>query len=380
MTALPAKRIAVLHLRTATAAGGGPEKTILVTGRLIDRERFDYLAVYLRRRRSRPAAVLEQARVLGLDFFDFPGPAPAQLARITRLIRERDVRILHCHDPRSDVYGILLRRLFPSLRLVSTMHGWIERTRSKGLLNRLDLWALRRFDRVIAVSGAVRDIAGRSGIRHAVTIHNAIDTAEWRPRPSASAERGSVPHPAPFRVGFVGRISREKGPLDFVRVAAAVLERNRGWEFVVAGDGPESARMRSLTEQLGLAANFRFLGTLRGAQLLSFYQGLNALLSPSHTEGLPNTILEAAALGVPVVATRVGGVGEIISHGENGLLANGGDLAALAEALEQLRSDAALARRLAVAGRKVVAERFSMARRVRTIEALYLRLVQAPAG
>ena len=379
-TALPEQRIAVLHLRMATAAGGGPEKTLLVTGKLTDRERFDYLAVYLRRRRSRPAAVLEQARACGLDFRDFPGPAPLQLVRTCRLIRERSVRILHCHEPRSDVYGILLKRIFPSLHLVSTMHGWIERTRSKGLLNRLDLWALRHFDCVIAVSEAVQEIARRSGVRRTELIRNAIDTEEWRPRGPESGGGSSRQGPTPFRVGFVGRISREKGPLDFVRVAAAVLERNGGWEFDVAGDGPQSEEMRSLVEHLGLTSHFRFRGTLRESQLRDFYQGLDALLSPSHTEGLPNTVLEAGALGVPVVATRVGGVGEIISHAENGLLADLGDITALAAALQLLRGDAALGRRLSAAGRRVVEERFCMARRVRTEEALYLRLLQSAAG
>lgn len=378
--ALPAQRIAVLHLRTATAGGGGPEKTILLTGAKIDRERFDYLAVYLRRRRSRPAAVLEQAPTLGLDFRDFPGPAPLQLLRAARLIRERSVRILHCHEPRSDVYGFLLKRLFPSLRLVSTMHGWIERTRGMGLMNRLDLRVLRRFDSVIAVSGAVQQIARRSGVRRTQVIHNAIDTGEWRPRTPEPPGGGARSAPAPFRVGFVGRISREKGPLDFVRVAAALLERGGAWEFDVAGDGPDAGEMRALTERLGLAAHFTFRGTVRGSHLQAFYLGLNALLSPSHTEGLPNTVLEAGALGVPVVATRVGGVGEIISDGENGLLTGPGDVAALAGALERLQGDAALAQRLGVAGRKVVEERFCMTRRVRALEALYLRLLQGGPG
>lgn len=368
------ERIPVLHLRTATAAGGGPEKTILVTATLIDRRRFDYCAVYLRRRRSRPAAVLEQARALALDFRDFPGPGLLQLARTCRLISERRVRILHCHDPRSDVYGVLLQRLHPSLKLVSTLHGWVGRTRGKALHNRLDLLALRRFDCVIAVSGAVQEIARRSGVRRTVLIHNAIDTEAWRPLPEPAVGVAPGP-PAPFRVGFVGRISHEKGPLDFVRVAAALLGQDRGWEFVVAGDGPDARRMRSLADELGLAGHVRFLGSLRGPDLPAFYRGLNVLLSPSHTEGLPNTILEACALGVPVVATRVGGVGEILSHGENGLLAERGEIGGLAAALRLLRGDAALARRLALAGRRVVEERFSMAGRVRAIEDLYQRLV-----
>ena len=371
-------RVRILHLRMSSAGGGGPEKTLLRSGCLIDHERFDCRVGYLRRRDRDVSAILARGRAAGLDYREFPGRLfidVGQLREILRCIRDQDTQILHCHDPKTDVYGLLLRRQCPGLRLVSTMHGWPWRTSlRRAFSNRLDLWALSRFDATLAVSAAVREIALRHGVRHARLVHNAIDAEEWDPaRPGR--ELPGLREEGCFMVGFVGRLSKEKSPRDFVLTARAIAAQDTACRFVVVGEGAERAGAQALASSLGLDDRIRFVGSVSHHEMPSLYRALDVLLLTSRTEGLPNTVLEALAMKVPVVATEVGGVGEIVTHERSGLLAAAGDVDSLARYVLAVKGDLELAERLRTGGRTVVQQRFSFRQRIREIEAIYAGLV-----
>jgi glycosyltransferase involved in cell wall biosynthesis len=380
------KRVVVLHLRAASDSGGGPEKTIFNTARLIDPARFRYLVAYLTRGDAETAPLRARAEAEGLEYRFFPGRGFldfGQLRAVARLVGREGVTILHCHDPKSDVCALALKAALPRLVLVSTMHGWIRRSWKSPVYNWLDTAALRWFTRVIAVSEHTARLANARGVRRTVVVHNAIDTDLWSPT-AAPGPAAAHPAPAPgaFVVGYVGRLSPEKGPEDFVRVAARVLERDGSCEFVMAGDGPDAGRVRELAARLGIAARVRLLGAVRSEQMPALYRQLNLLLVPSLTEGLPNCVLEAGAMEVPVVATRVGGVPEIVADGVSGLLAGAGEIEALASHVLRLREQPRLARELAACARRTIQQGFSFTSRVRRLEALYdeLAALAAPRG
>ncbi len=374
-------RIVVLHLRASSGSGGGPEKTILKTGGLIDTGRFLYLIAYLRKKDEDISAISQRAVDEGLHFFELPGRRfidPEQLFGIGRIIKRYNVRILHCHDPKTDFFGFLLKLRFPKMKLVSTVHGWTYRTRRSAFYNRLDKWALRRFSAVIAVSMNVERIARGCGISRTTLIYNAIDTDEWHPHSVRDTAALPLKDPGAFVIGYVGRISREKGPLDFVRVAEAVRRSDDKCEFVVAGEGPEFNEMRRLAEELRVVPFIHFLGQVSAADILSVFQRVDLLLSTSYTEGLPNNILEALSMGVPVVATRVGGVSEVINHNYNGLLTDAGDIDLMAEYVLSLKEDQRLTAKLIENGLITVREKFSFQERVKKIEKLYDTLLKRP--
>jgi len=377
------KRVNVLHIRMTSGRGGGPEKTLLKSGRLIDSRRFGYTVGYLRRHDGDISAVMDLGRGAGLDYREFPGRLfidLGQLRAIRRCIRETGAHILHCHDPKTDVYGLVLKRLCPDLRLVGTMHGWMWRTSLRRVFsNRLDLWALSAFDVTIAVSDAVRRIAERHGLRNVRVIHNAIDTDEWDTE-SPGDRMADLRDPGTFLIGFVGRLSSEKCPLDFISVAEAVAARDKTCRFVVVGEGPDRSAAQELALSRGLGGTVRFTGLIEPSEMISLYRDLDLLLLTSRTEGLPNTVLEALAMQVPVVATDVGGVGEIVVHGSSGLLAAQGDIEALANHVMAVKDDPGLADRLKKGGRKVVEQRFSFRSRMRQIEETYHHLAQLPRG
>jgi glycosyltransferase involved in cell wall biosynthesis len=296
-----------------------------------------------------------------------------QFLAVRRFVRENKVCILHCHDAKADVYGFLLRLIQPSLKLVSTLHGWTEKTRRGRFYSRLDKVVLRRFDAVIAVSEHTAKIAREKGVQRVSVVHNGIDPKEWNPGlPEGPRQEGH-----PFAVGFVGRISAEKGPLEFVETAHAVFLKKPDSRFVVIGEGPDLPAMKTAVAEAGLSGNFDFRGYHLPEALKRAYPGLDVLVLPSRCEGLPMTILEAFTMGVCVTAFSVGGIPEVVIHGHNGLLAPPGNVTDLAAQILALRQDSCLSARLRINAKADVASHFSVQAQVRKLEAVYRNMLQA---
>lgn len=362
--------ISVTHLRCASGGGGGADRVILNTVPRLQSGRFSQSVLYLSRTESDAAGLVEPLRTQGVPCQVFPGHRVFDLRQflaVRRFVMEHRVRILHCHDAKADVYGFLLRLMRPSLKVVSTLHGWTEKTRRGRLYSRLDKAMLRRFDAVIAVSGHTAGIAGNNGIHRVTVIHNGIDADLWRPGSPVKAPGSS----RPFTIAFIGRLSAEKGPLEFVGLAREVEHRLPGNRFVVIGEGPELAAMKGAAEAAGLGASFDFRGYQDAESLKAAYSGIDVLALPSRREGLPMAVLEACAMGVSVAAYSVGGVPEIIAHGQNGLLAQPGNMGELAGRIVAIRQDEGLGARLGSQARAVIVERFSVQAQVRQLEAVY---------
>ena len=208
-------------------------------------------------------------------------------------------------------------------------------------------------------------------------VENGIDTDFWNPG-SKREHRLPREKPAGRRwVGFVGRASPEKGPEEFVRVAALLADGYPDVDFVLAGQGEALGSTRSLAAKLGLLERVHFFGELDKTQLHGLYNALELLLAPSRTEGLPNNLLEACAMEVPIVATRVGGVPEVLRPGDNGILVRPGDLQALARAVGSLLDDRELARQLGHNGRVFAAARYSVQAHVEKMSRYYLDVFAA---
>ncbi len=361
----------ILHLRQTFGGGGGADRVIVNTFGHFDTQRFPMHVALLHSKYQDITPILSEMRASNIQCSDIPGTRFfdwAQFNALRQLINEKNIRLIHSHDPKVDVLARLLRLFHPRLKLVSTAHGWIGGTRKSDFYIRLDLMALRSFDRVFAVSKRNADIARAAGVRRVEVIHNGIDTAEWRPEPSAGSAR-------PFTIGFVGRLSQEKGALDFVRLAQMLLKQDPQMEFLVAGEGPQSAEMRQLAMDLGVSPRMQFLGLLNQAELKQAYRKMDLLALTSVTEGLPMNILEACAMEIPVAAYAVGGIAEIIEHGQNGYLADYGRMEELAEAILKLAADGEQCRRLGQAARWRVEQQFSIQLMVTRIMSHYAELL-----
>jgi L-malate glycosyltransferase len=208
--------------------------------------------------------------------------------------------------------------------------------------------------RIIVVSESVGSKHKGAAAHKSRMIHDGIDVSRFAP--SAAPAPDAV-------VGFIGRLSEEKGLASLVEAAGAVLERVRAARFVVVGEPftPEDARhlveVKVRIRDLGLTAAFEFPGYIEDVR--DFLGTIRVLALPSRREPLGLVVLEAMAVGRPVVAFDVGGPREIITNNEDGILVSPGDVPAFARALISLLEDAGLARRMGEQGRAAIVSRFS---------------------
>jgi glycosyltransferase involved in cell wall biosynthesis len=211
--------------------------------------------------------------------------------------------------------------------------------------------ALRRVDHLVCPSSYLASLAVSWGVpaeRVTVIPNAAPPLPELPTRDEARAELG-VSGPT---LAFAGRVTKQKS----LGIALDALGRVRDVELVIAGDGPDLEAVRGEVSRRGLDGRVRFLGPLGREGVLTLFRAADASLLTSSWENFPHTVVEALAVGTPVVATAVGGVPEVVRDGENGLLVPAGDVDALAAAIRRVVEDGALRARLAVAAAPSVAE------------------------
>lgn len=363
----------VLHLRTVTGRGGGPEKTLLASPRFIG-EGYQLRLAYIRPVGDELYDMPARAAKAGATLIDLPergGFDPRTWWRLVDEIKRSRPALLHAHDYKTNVLAVLLGRRF-DLPVMTTLHGY---GLGGGRLNwyyRIERWALRRMDRVVVVSEDLRRYALGLGIHpdRCVLVENAIDTKEYCRTMSTSEarERLGMHCRAPI-IGGVGRLCPEKGFDRLIRAVSDLKSNGLAAELLLVGEGEERRRLENLVNELDCEQIVRLLGYRTDTAAL--YQALDVFVLSSLREASPNVVLEAMAMEVPVVATRIAGVPRLIQDGVNGLLVEPDDVAGLTQALATLLGDKPFRERLARAGRETVERKYSFAVRMRKIRAIY---------
>jgi glycosyltransferase involved in cell wall biosynthesis len=372
----------VLDARVVCGSGGGPDKTILNQPRFLAPAGYRNLCAYLHPPGDPGFDQLRRkAHAWRAPLVAVPDRGPWDwrvVPALLRLCRREGVRIWHGHDYKSNALGLLLRRFWP-MRLVTTVHGWVKHTRRTPLYYRIDRLCLPRYDKVICVSPDLERECRAAGVPagRCMLIENAIDMEEFTRRRDAAEAKADLGIPAErLVVGAAGRLSAEKGFDLLVRAVSCLLAGGADLELLIAGEGDERPRLEELIGRLGCGDRVRLLGYR--ADLRGLYEALDVFALSSLREGLPNVLLEAMALEVPVVATRVAGVPRLIADGGNGLLVGPGSEDQLARALGRLLADAGLRERLRREGRRTVEARHSFAARMDRIRAVYDGLLMHP--
>jgi glycosyltransferase involved in cell wall biosynthesis len=196
------------------------------------------------------------------------------------------------------------------------------------------------------------------------------------PQPSTSIR---MPHAGPCRILFLGNLSALKGVGELLAALSGDAMRARGWVLRMAGGGAV-AEYQAQAEALGLARNIEFLGWVGREQVGALLEWADIMVLPSHTEGLPLSVLEALGAGVPVVVTAVGAIPDFIRDGESGLIVQPRDVADLAHALGRLIDAPELRRKLAAGGRALFASEFSVERYAERMVDIYRRHCLGPRG
>lgn len=274
------------------------------------------------------------------------------LSRLRALVRDHTVSMIHSHGYEATYLAAAMRatnRSWARLPLVTTAHGWIETTPWLRVKSSLDRACSRMADVRIATANAhVAGLRFRRGA--AVVIHNGVPVpdpgrlAQLRADRAALLGRYSL-RPGPAIVGIVGRLSPEKRGDLFLESARRVIGTRPDTQFVIAGGGAQRGELETLAARLGIRDRVVFTGLLKDVSPL--YAALDLLVQPSDTEGTPRTVLEAMAHRVPVIATAVGDVADLLDHGAAGAIVPSGDADALAREITRLLGHPQLAIALA---------------------------------
>jgi glycosyltransferase involved in cell wall biosynthesis len=365
----------ILHTRVVTGSGGGPEKTILNSPRWLPELGYRALCAYMHPpgdpgfEQLRQKAVAWQAPLVSI-----PDRGPWDVGVVFELLelcRREDVAIWHGHDYKSNALGLLLRQFWP-MQLVTTVHGWVKQTSRTPLYYAIDRCCLPRYAAVICVSDDIHRECQERGVpaERCHLIENAIDLAEYtRTMTTGQAKQQFGWEPERLLWGAIGRLSEEKGFDVLIRAFDQLLKSGVEADLVIAGDGDQRGRLEALISELGRQGRIRLLGYRADTPLL--FQAFDGFVLSSLREGLPNVVLEAMALEVPVVATHIAGIPRLIRDQENGLLIHAGDVAGMAEALRAVSQQPDLRSRLAVAGWETVEANHGFSQRMRKIGNLY---------
>jgi glycosyltransferase involved in cell wall biosynthesis len=373
--------IHVLELRSVRGTGGGPEKTILRGAAYADSSEVRVTVCYIRDRRDDAFTIDRRAEAMGVAYVEVLERHSFDLSVVPALrdvIRQRKIDILHAHDYKTNLLAWLLARLEPVAAL-TTAHGWSGTSLRERIYYWLDRRLIAGFPIAIAVSEAIRQrlIAEGADPGAVRRIPNAIDSEEFRPDAAVRARMRrelGVP-PGALVVGTIGRLEPIKRH-DLLLTAIAGL---RGEPFIVlAGNGSCRPALVAQARDLGLEGRLLLLGHRDDPR--DVHQALDVYVQASDSEGLPNAVLEAMAVGTPVVATDVGGTAELIRHRVDGLLVAAGDREGLRRALEDTIADRGAAWQRSREARARIVREWSFERRMETVNAIYRELYDTHRG
>jgi len=350
---------------------GGAEKIVARCATGLPREKYGIQAAALRGQSQAAARDLARAGIPTHDLAMAWKTDVRVVARLARLLRRERIQILFTFMFHPTLLGRLVGRACGvPVRLSSErIMGWEGIGRR--LLNR---WTVPLATHVVAVSDRVATHAAREfriPADRLTTIPNGVDLDHFRP----VRRGGEAARPV---IGCTARLHAKNDHATLLRAFALVNARWPDVRLLLVGRGPEEARLRGLTHTLGISSRVHFLG--EQADVAPSLQQLDLYVQSSVAEGIPNSVLEAMAVGLPVVATSVGGTPEIVVDGETGLLVPPGNPPALAEAMLTLLADRERVEAFGRAGRARVEAHFGEGLMLRRMEALLDRLVERHLG
>lgn len=286
----------------------------------------------------------------------------ACIKRLREVIRKESIDVVHAHQYTPFFYAACARGLSRSPRILFTEHGRFHPDTpsiKRGVFNRV---MLSRNDRVLAVGNQVRQALIKNEYipsRRVQVIYNGIDLAKFGQNNKEDTARQIRSElqltDESFVICQVARLDHLKDHITAVRAMAEVTDKNA--ILIIIGEGPEEKSIKAEIQKLNIQSKVRLIGLRRDIPRL--LAASNALLLTSISEGIPLTLIEGMACGLPIVSTNVGGVSEVVTNNENGFLAPPRNPSDIAKAIQKLIVDHQLGLEMGIKGKRVAKEKFS---------------------
>lgn len=372
-------RVHVCHVAMGDLWAGAEVQLAALVAELVARPELELSVVLFHEGR-----LATEIRRLGVPVTIFPESELSAIGILRKLVafcRAHRIDVLHTHKYKDNLFGVIASRLCGIPHVVRTMHGLSEPFQGWQALrmrvySALDNLAIRYgVERVVAVSEQIQEtLAQQFGRERGVRIHNGvrIEGVVATRSPAEVREQLGIPLDWPL-IGTVGRLTPVKGHRHLLAAAQLLLQECSHLGVVVVGDGPLMDSLKGEAERLGIARHVYFVG--HRDDTYDFMRAMDVFVLPSLHEGIPMVLLEAMALARPVVASRVGGIPEVVQEASQGILIPAEDPAAIAEACRRLLDDRPLADRYGQLAHQRVEQEFSSTLMGRNVWALYQGLV-----
>lgn len=386
----PNEKIRILHIITRLIPGGADGNTVQ-TVRGLDARHYRVDLVTGGQYDPAFLAASDLPRVIILrDLVRNPSPWRdiKVVIRLVRIIKKNRYHIVHTHTAKAGILGRFAGALCHTPVVVHTLHGSTFHRSMSPRVSRMyrffERLAARVTSQFVTVGDDLRDIYVRAGVGQAdryVTIRSGFELQRFllNERQIALKRRkicaelgidGDI-----FIIGSASRLEPRKGQNFLLRAAKTLLQKHDDIVFIIAGDGPSARELRLLAQSLDIDDRVLFLGHRQ--DIAEVMAAMDVFVLSSLWEGLPQVLVQAAALGKPIVTFDIEGAKEIVSAGENGFVVAKGDVTALTQAVDYLVSDRPKAAQMGAYGKKFVTYDYDREVMVRRITELYQNLIYA---
>lgn len=379
-------KIRILHVSATSTGGVG--LNLLLLAKYLDRERFELSFAMPQDSHFYDAIAREGVTVHPLPISRNPFRSANLRAgwKLYKIIRGGHYDLVHTHTSVGGFVGRVVAKLAGCRHILWSIHGWSFNYPGRGEIKKVIFKSIERMldpitDRYVAVCDNMRQV----GLTAAITtpskisvIYHGLDLAAY-PLPDTdnvaiAAKKEHGLDSDTVTIGTIGRFEPQKAMDDFLRAAALVSQTHSGARFVLVGDGPQKEYLQTLAAELGLQECVIFLPWTQNVKEVLLW--LDVICLSSHWEAMPFMLIEAMAMGKPVVSTTVGGIPEVVEEGQNGKLVAPGDCRGLAEAIGALVADGGLRRDMAARNRAKIGQQFTIAKMMDSYKSIYEVIVQ----
>ncbi len=377
-----AKRISVLHL-IYSPGFGGIESIVIDWWRTFDRSRFDIHVAYFAGDRNREQPFVEAAHRSGIHLIPVPWsrwkPFFRCASEVARIVRQHNIDIIHTHAYYGDAVGAIAGKLAP-VKTVATVYVWGKYELHRQLMQLIDLVSIQFMTRVTA---HCRDTARKTMLfgRRRKSLEILLPGYPHKHPPVTPEQRRAKRRAAGVRDDEIllinaARLAPEKAQDQLIRSFRIINDRYPHTRLWISGVGLDSVKrnLEQIRSDLQLDDAVDLVGFAHDFR--SLLDVADMMVHPSHVEGIPQSLMGGMAAGLPIVASDVGGVGEVVSHGTTGLLVRENDVEGFARAVVELLSSPETMQNMGLAGRMAIESDLSTEAAVRRVEKLYLQMLQ----